>query len=400
MNLKWSSFNIGGIFVDNKGGVFMYTCKICGEVLETYNRHLRKHLRKVHNMEKWDYALKYEPDWPEKGIVQKPRKEGELTKKEKQQLERENNPNNVRCEICGKKFKFLPIHLVSAHGMTSEEYKKKFPGKPLISEEYLENKKSAMKALYTEEKRKQISEIMKKKWQDEEYRKKMKQIASKVITEYNKKAWQDPEYRKRKSELQKQVVARQLQDPEFRKMLSENGKKSWKNASEEFKNRRRNQARELALKNNERWKYDEEYRARMSERTAELVRKGIFTYKPSTKILIDGEKEYVMKSAWEVAVYIWLKDKNYTFEYEPIKVPYNDKNGNPRVYIPDFFVHELDSYLEVKGWVRDKEKLQLQIEAVKLQTGKDVILVDQSFIDTEGITPIINKVRGKKVIIL
>ena len=41
----------------------------------------------------------------------------------------------VTCAVCGKKFDWLSPHLKTAHGISSKEYRKQFPGQPIISDE-------------------------------------------------------------------------------------------------------------------------------------------------------------------------------------------------------------------------------------------------------------------------
>jgi hypothetical protein len=51
----------------------------------------------------------------------------------------------VKCELCGKLFKHITYtHLKAAHGITTEEYKTRFPNSPLISEETLSIKAKTM----------------------------------------------------------------------------------------------------------------------------------------------------------------------------------------------------------------------------------------------------------------
>jgi hypothetical protein len=53
-------------------------------------------------------------------------------------------------------------------------------------------------------------------------------------------------------------------------------------------------------------------------------------------------------SSWELAYYIYLKDNNIDFEYQPnFYIDYVDDYGKDRKYYPDFKVG--DSYQEIKG---------------------------------------------------
>ena len=57
----------------------------------------------------------------------------------------------------------------------------------------------------------------------------------------------------------------------------------------------------------------------------------------------------IFDSSWELAYYIWLKDKNINFIYHPTdkEFKYLDNNGKERQYYPDFKV--LNEYVEIKG---------------------------------------------------
>ena len=49
----------------------------------------------------------------------------------------------------------------------------------------------------------------------------------------------------------------------------------------------------------------------------------------------------------ELAYYIWLKDNNIQFEYQPNKVFFYEFKGQTCRYEPDFFVD--GEYVELKG---------------------------------------------------
>lgn len=53
-------------------------------------------------------------------------------------------------------------------------------------------------------------------------------------------------------------------------------------------------------------------------------------------------------SSWELAYYIWLKDHNISFEYQPQSpIEYIDEKGINRLYFPDFLVK--NRFIEIKG---------------------------------------------------
>ena len=69
------------------------------------------------------------------------------------------------------------------------------------------------------------------------------------------------------------------------------------------------------------------------------------TYK---KYRYDGK---IFDSAPEVAFYIWLKDNNVKFIYQPYekRISYLDQNGKSRLYRPDFYIIDTDQLVEIKG---------------------------------------------------
>jgi len=72
----------------------------------------------------------------------------------------------------------------------------------------------------------------------------------------------------------------------------------------------------------------------------------------------DNYNGYYMKSSWEIIYAKWLDSKGYHWIYEPKRFYFINK---PFTYLPDFWVDELNSYVEIKGWMDDlsKEKIDL-----------------------------------------
>ena len=67
----------------------------------------------------------------------------------------------------------------------------------------------------------------------------------------------------------------------------------------------------------------------------------------------NGEKNIKVQGKWEYNVAQWLNDQNIKWDRKTL---HYDKTHR---YTPDFYLIELDEYLEVKGWLRecDKEKM-------------------------------------------
>jgi len=58
-----------------------------------------------------------------------------------------------------------------------------------------------------------------------------------------------------------------------------------------------------------------------------------------------------MDSSWEVACATRLDELDINWERDPtMKLPYTDKKKRKRNYIPDFYLPDIDLYIEVKGY--------------------------------------------------
>lgn len=88
----------------------------------------------------------------------------------------------------------------------------------------------------------------------------------------------------------------------------------------------------------------------------EVVKKHPDSY---TKNNIVGRVKYtnykgtILKGSWEVLVAIWLDDHNIKWEYETKCFDY-EWNGK-RIYYPDFYLPELDLFIEVKGYETERD---------------------------------------------
>lgn len=71
----------------------------------------------------------------------------------------------------------------------------------------------------------------------------------------------------------------------------------------------------------------------------------------------------------------WIKIKNYTDSF----IYYKDNKR--KVYTPDFYINEIDKYIEIKGfwWGNDKEKMKLVIENNEILKHKLLIIEKNLF---------------------
>ena len=74
----------------------------------------------------------------------------------------------------------------------------------------------------------------------------------------------------------------------------------------------------------------------------------------------DGSK-VLMDSTWEVAMAERLDHLKISWDRrEDMKLGYYSKKGRKRNYIPDFYLPEYDTYIEVKGYWTDAARYKMQ----------------------------------------
>lgn len=81
-----------------------------------------------------------------------------------------------------------------------------------------------------------------------------------------------------------------------------------------------------------------------------------------------------LRGGWELAVAKYLDWKKIKWVYEPRKFNLKITVG----YTPDFYLPEIDKYLEVKGRIDALDKRK--IEAFREQTGKTLLYWDRPYI--------------------
>ena len=62
----------------------------------------------------------------------------------------------------------------------------------------------------------------------------------------------------------------------------------------------------------------------------------------------DG-KTYRVQGTWEYKFVEWLDNNSYTYQVHKGHFQYTDEKNNRRVYLPDFYVEEWKSYVDVKN---------------------------------------------------
>ena len=106
----------------------------------------------------------------------------------------------------------------------------------------------------------------------------------------------------------------------------------------------------------------EETREKISTSMQRVVREKPESYSASN---INGrvkKVEYngiILDSSWEVMVAKYLDDNNIVWERPKNGFDYEYK-GKTHIYYPDFYIPLLDTYVEVKGYVRPNDKFKWQ----------------------------------------
>jgi hypothetical protein len=65
--------------------------------------------------------------------------------------------------------------------------------------------------------------------------------------------------------------------------------------------------------------------------------------------------EVYLDGTWELAVAKWLDKKQYNWKRNTKRFQYTNLKGTISHYVPDFWVEELNSYVEVKGYKTDRD---------------------------------------------
>jgi len=65
------------------------------------------------------------------------------------------------------------------------------------------------------------------------------------------------------------------------------------------------------------------------------------------------------RSKWEANIARTFNYSNIVWEFEPKRFYFSDISDGIESYLPDFYLPELDIWIEVKGWMKDLDKLRI-----------------------------------------
>jgi len=147
------------------------------------------------------------------------------------------------------------------------------------------------------------------------------------------------------------------------------------NRSEETKQKIRNTFKEKNINNQVIWNSEMKLKASERSKVTNLEYWNDITRKKQSdimrKVVRDNPESYSsnnvsgrvktityngfkLKGNWELLVAKWLDDNNYTWTniFEPYEYNWNN---SIHLYFPDFYVYELNLYIEVKGYQRERD---------------------------------------------
>lgn len=260
-----------------------------------------------------------------------------------------------KCICCGEEFLSKNPKVQYKRGHFWKGRKHSEESKKLISEKHTGKKA-------TEETKQKLS----KRWQDPEYRQKMSDVyagrkttpvTKELLSKISKERWQDPEYRQKRKNSQKQY----WEDPTSHKKRSELSTKYWEDPT-----RRKNHSDKMY----EFWQGNDEAREQQSKRTKQYWMDGTWTPENTIKNSYGRSGYYKgirMRSQVEIRCAKKLDDAGIKWIYEYKRFYLEDLD---RTYLPDFYLPEFDTYLEVKY----TSKGDPRVDSLK-ETGIKILLV-------------------------
>lgn len=89
-------------------------------------------------------------------------------------------------------------------------------------------------------------------------------------------------------------------------------------------------------------------------------------------------KNIKMRSNWEVLFATWLDNKKFHWEYEPKRFYLKNQNSH---YLPDFYVKEWKSFVEVKGYMGERSKKKIDEFCIS----HNLIIIDEKEMKKRGL---------------
>lgn len=261
----------------------------------------------------------------------------------------------VVCPICGIERKSLFKH-IKLHNYTSkEDFLSDYPGTLLLDPSVNENLSKIQIEINKDPKvRENKSKASLRNWKDEEYRKKSSE-GRKIGT---KKQWENPKVRESRVKNISIAQTNLWKDPEYRENQCNSFRELWSNP---------------------------EYR---EEKLKTFTNVKEYTRKDGSVVLF--------RSTYEVTCSEYLDDLGYEWEYEKEHFEvYIPDERKVTYYYPDFYIKELNLYIEVKSsFYYNKCKSLNDLKFAKIrESGYNFLLVMENELkDIENFRKCIDKV--------
>lgn len=236
--------------------------------------------------------------------------------------------NEVKCLICGEVCETsLVSHLRKCHGLSTQEYRKLFPGASVLSKIRSE---SISQMLVERNKSKKQRDAISCRNRDPEFQKKcqagiteeVRQVHADTMRRVSKELWTHEDYRQARSQGMSDLMKRLNQDPEYTKARSEIMKKTWENPESAAKMIQAPKSHPYGVQS----KFDSK------------------KFGKSFWCRSQGEREFLEFCEVSQNVFDVVSGEKFPIKYE-------DESGESHTYLPDFIVttNELSVYIvEVK----------------------------------------------------
>jgi len=125
-------------------------------------------------------------------------------------------------------------------------------------------------------------------------------------------------------------------------------------------------------------------RKRRSKKKKLWSKQSEFTRKDGSVVIMDSTWEVMMANRLNELEIKWVRDPK-------MKLEYKTRGGRMRNYIPDFYLPDLDLYIEVKGYWTDAAKHKMK-DVIKRNPNKICIL--ESLVEIGSLTKNIKPSSG------
>lgn len=246
------------------------------------------------------------------------------------------NIDYVICPICHKQLKHINNMHVKQHNLTTEEFKKQFPNQRMNCE-----KSSIKRSMANRQEMLNIHNNSNKDYLNQRYHN---------ISLAQQKRWDSC-------------------SDEYKKVF---GKKATVNLVSYIKNRSDEEKLKVYSKVSDSIKqYYSKYNYTENDILVQPLsdKLNLLVYDLQNKhkryLCIFNNTQYLFKSKAEIYVAKYLYDNNIEFEYESLKIQYIRTDNTKHLYIPDFYLPQINLLIEVKGKYYMNEDDQLKWDKAK-----------------------------------